>query len=40
VRFEIEFRYSFGEAAAKVGMDLSACAFEVEVVIGGLTLLC
>lgn len=38
VHFEIESRCSFGEAAAKVGRDLSACAFEMEVVTGPLML--
>ena len=38
VHFGIEFRCSFGEAVAKVGMDLSACAFEMEVVTGPLML--
>jgi len=40
VRFEIESRCSFGEAAEKVGMDLSGCAFEMEVVTGPLMLWC
>jgi hypothetical protein len=40
VHFEIESRCSFGVAAAKAGMDLSACAFEMVVVNGLLMLLC
>lgn len=37
---EIVSRYSCGEAAARVGMDLSVCAFEMEVVIEPLRVMC